>query len=282
MIIYKKYSQEQLDLQYNNRHHVPDFERSLQQWEKLSRLAEKEYKYENDILYGDEPRECLDIFPSSKPQSKTLVFIHGGYWQKFDKSSFHFIAGAFADYSITTVMINYPLIPFVSMDKLIISCRKALDWIKKNIAQYNGDPEQLFIAGHSAGAHIAVILMTGEKKINGYTGINGVFAISGIYNLIPIGLSNINDVLQMDRETAIRNSPVFKEPTEKCPLLLAAGSDETSEFLDQTRELYREWRNKHQSIEMMEITGLNHFTILDSIIDKQSVLHQSIFKQMKI
>jgi arylformamidase len=282
MIIYKKYSQEQLDLQYNNRHHVPDFERSLQQWEKLSRLAEKEYKYENDILYGDEPRECLDIFPSSKPQSITLVFIHGGYWQKFDKSSFHFIAGAFADYNITTIVINYPLIPFVSMDKLIISCRKALDWIKKNIAQYNGDPEQLFIAGHSAGAHIAVMLMTGEKKINGYMAINGVCAISGIYNLIPIGLSNINDVLQMDRETAIRNSPVFKEPTEKCPLLLAAGSGETSEFLDQTRELYLEWGNKHQSIEMMEITGLNHFTILDSIIDKQSVLHQSIYKQMNI
>ncbi len=109
MSIYKQYSQEQLDLQYNNRYHVPDFETSLSGWETLSRSAEEKYRVLKDIPYGILQRETLDVFPSPHPHSKTLVFIHGGYWQMFDKSSFHFIGGAFSRYGITTVIINYPL-----------------------------------------------------------------------------------------------------------------------------------------------------------------------------
>lgn len=282
MNIYKKYDQEQLDLQYNNRYHVPGFEKSLELWEKLSRLAEKKYKIEKDIPYGDDPCEYLDILPSSVPDSKTLIFIHGGYWQKFDKSSFDFIAGAFADYNITSIVINYPLMPFISMDKLINSCHKAVDWVKKNISQFNGDPDQLYAAGHSAGAHLATMLMTGDKTLNNHHHLKGICAISGIYNLIPIQLSNINLVLQMDKETAARNSPVFKEPDEKCPLLLTVGGEETEEFLDQSRELYNKWKNKKKTIEFLEISGSNHFTILDSIVDKGSLLHRSIIKLLNI
>jgi arylformamidase len=169
MSIYKKYDQEQLNLQYNNRFHVPDFEDHLQRWESLSRLAEKKYRVIKDIPYGNELRESLDIFPSPQKGSKVLVFIHGGYWQKFDKSSFRFIGGAFADYGITTVLINYPLVPSVNIDQVVQSCRKAVDWIHINIAQWNGDPDQLYIAGHSAGAHLAAMLIAKEKIQNDQT-----------------------------------------------------------------------------------------------------------------
>ena len=282
MTIYKKYNQEQLDLQYNNRFHVPDFEKSLQLWETQSRLTEKKYRSEYGIPYGNEPRECLDIFPSSKPGSKTLVFIHGGYWQKFDKNSFHFIAGAFAEYDITVVIINYPLMPAVSMDQVVASCRNAIDWVYKNIEQFNGDPYQIYIAGHSAGAHLAVMLMTAEEAESSPSFIKGIFGFSGLYDLIPVQLSNINDVLKMDKETAIRNSPALMAPTKICPLQILVGGAETNEFLDQSRELYKNWKDKIPSIELLEIPGLNHFTILDSIIDKQSALHQVIIKLMKL
>jgi arylformamidase len=282
MIIYKKYNKQELDLQYNNRHHVPDFENSLQLWETLSRLAEKRFTNIKDIAYGEEPRECLDVFPSAKPNSKTLVFIHGGYWQKFDKSNFHFIAGAFADHGISTVIINYPLMPAVSMDKVVTSCRKAVGWIHKNIIDFHGDPEQIFIAGHSAGAHLAAMLLTTEETQNNLSFIKGICGFSGVFDLIPIQLSNINDVLQMDKETAIRNSPALMAPNHICPLLIAAGGAETNEFLDQSRELYKNWKAKIPAIELIEIPGLNHFTILDSIVDRMSALHQSICKLMMI
>jgi arylformamidase len=282
MAIYKNYNQQELDLQYNNRFHVPDFEKYLHRAESLSRETEKKYKVIKDIAYGDSPRECLDIFPSTNPGSKTLVFIHGGYWQKLDKSSFHYIAGAFADYGITTVLINYPLAPAGTMDQIVMSCRNAVSWIHKNIAQWNGDPNQIYIAGHSAGAHLTTMLITDEENQNKQSFIKGKCAISGLYNLIPIQLSNINDAIQMNKEMAIRNSPVFMNPTESCPLLLTVGDEETTEFKDQSSELNDKWKHKMQSVELKTIPGLNHFSIIDSVYETDSVLHQSICKLMSI
>jgi arylformamidase len=282
MVIYKQYNQQELDLQYNNRFHVPDFEKYLNRSESLSRQAEKKYKPVKDIAYGDLSRECLDIFPSPNPGSKTLVFIHGGYWQKLDKSSFHFIAGSFADYGITTVLINYPLAPGVTMDQIVMSCRNAVNWVHKNIAQWNGDPDQIYIAGHSAGAHLATMIITGEEKQSKQNYIKGICAISGLYNLIPIQLSNINDAIQMDKEMAIRNSPVFMNPTELCPLLLTVGGDETAEFKDQSSELSNKWKSKMQSVELKIIPGLNHFSIIDSVYETDAALHQLICKLMSI
>src|SRR6185369_14507904 len=106
MLIYKKYDQAALDRQYNNRLQVPDFATHLDRWESLSRQTYKESPVVNDIAYGKLPLEQLDIYPSSKPSSKTLVFIHGGYWHKLDKASFQFIAKAFPANGITTVLIN--------------------------------------------------------------------------------------------------------------------------------------------------------------------------------
>lgn len=282
MIIYKKYNQQELDLQYNNRFHVPDFENYLKTWEQLSRQAEKKFGVIKDIAYGDLSRECLDIFPSPNPGSKTLVFIHGGYWQRLDKSLFHFIAGSFVNYGITTVLINYPLAPAATMDQIVISCRNAVSWVHKNADQWNGDPNQIYIAGHSAGAHLASMLIAEEENQSKKNFIKGICAISGLYNLIPIQLSNINETLQMDKEMAIRNSPSLMTPVETCPLLVTVGADETTEFRDQSSELNNKWKNKISSIEFSEIPRLNHFSILDSFCDTNSLLHQSICNLIKI
>src|SRR3954463_1754977 len=103
MFIYKQYNEEELNNQYNLRKHVPDFATYFEQWEKLSNETRTKYTIIKDVHYGDNERERLDVFPSSRPNSKTLVFIHGGYWHLFDKSKFHFIADAFYADDITTV-----------------------------------------------------------------------------------------------------------------------------------------------------------------------------------
>ena len=282
MQIYKQYNQEQLNLQYNIRLDVPDFETYLEKWETRSRLAEKKFPVIKDIPYGNLPRECLDVFPSGFPGSKTLLFIHGGYWQRFDKSMFHFIAGAFANYGVTTVLMNYPLAPAATMDTIVASCQKALHWLQDNCIKLNGDPNQLFIAGHSAGAHLATMLLALEKPETSHPAVKGICAISGLFNLIPIQLSNINDVVQMNKEMAIKNSPAFLVPPESGILLLAVGEAETAEFKDQSRELYSNWKNRISSIEMLHVPGLHHLSIVDSIYDSSAALHTEMCKWMNI
>lgn len=277
MIIYKQYNQEQLDSQYNNRLHVPDFATYLERWDKRSEATRAKHAFIKDLVYGDHARERLDIFPSGKPNAKVLVFIHGGYWQLFDKTKFHFVAEAFLPYNITTVLINYPLAPAATMDEIVASCRKAMVWLQQNLAAFNADPNEVYIAGHSAGAHLAAMLMSNQWANEMQHFIKGICLLSGLFNLTPIQLSDRNEVLQMDKAMAIRNSPITFMPTKTCPLLIAVGAAETEEFKDQSRDLYNHCKNK-ASVEHLELPGLNHFSILDALADENALLHKAIVK----
>ena len=278
MNVYKHYNQQQLDAQYNNRLHVPDYADYFERWEKLSRQTEKEHVVFRDISYGSHTLECLDIFPSANPNAKTLVFVHGGYWHLLDKKLFHFLAETFLKHKITTVLINYPLAPSVSMDTIVSSCRNAMLWLQNNLISYGGNPTQGYIAGHSAGAHLAAMML-----INNSTAfIKGVVLLSGLYQLKPVMLSNINAVLQMDVATADRNSPACLQPVHQCPLLLAVGSNETDEFIDQSLEMYESWKSKHNSIQLLNVLGKNHFSILDAVTENGSALQTAIFRLMNI
>lgn len=278
MNIYKQYNQEQLDNQYNNRLYVPDFATYLERWDTWSEASRAKYAFLKDIAYGDHSRERLDIFPSNKPNAKVLVFIHGGYWQLFDKTKFHFIAEAFLSHNITTVFINYLLAPAATMDEIVASCRKAMLWLQDNLAAYHADANEVYLAGHSAGAHLAATIMCkAANELQNF--IKGVCLLSGLFNLIPLQLSNRNEALQMDKAMAIRNSPIELLPAHTCPFLIAVGAAETQEFKDQSRELYNCYKNK-TSVELLELSGLNHFSILDALVDEKTLLHKAMVQMM--
>lgn len=283
MPVYKGYDQAGLDRQYNNRLHVPDYAEHLERWETLSRQTEKELPLVKDIPYGVLPRERLDIYPSLLPSSKTLIFIHGGYWHKFDKSSFQFIANAFSNDAVTTVLINYPLAPVVSIDQIVASCQLAIAWLYQNIAAYNGDPGQLYITGHSAGGHlVAMLLATDWTQYNLEPNtIKGACVISGLFNLIPIQLSDINQSLKMDTETALRNSPVHLLPVTQCALSILVGSNETTEFLDQSKELYSCWKESLPA-EIIQIPELNHYSIVETMLNPKSCLYGVMRRMIEI
>jgi arylformamidase len=198
------YDQASLDSQYNNRLQVPDFQDYLDRWERRSRETEKALPVVKDIPYGPLPRQRLDVYPASTPQSKTLVFIHGGYWQMLDKALFHFLASGFRSYGITTVLLTYPLAPEASIGQMVLSCRRAVQWLYDHIADYGGDPGQLYVAGHSAGGHLAAMLAATDWNRLGFrvpaNVLKGFCFISGLFDLAPIQLSYLNTVLQIDQK----------------------------------------------------------------------------------
>lgn len=278
MTLYKHYNQEQLNNQYNNRLHVPDYADYFERWEKLSRQTEKEHTVFKNIFYGNHPEECVDIFSAVNVSSKTMVFIHGGYWHLLDKTLFHFLAETFLKYNVTTVLLNYPLAPSATMDAIVSSCRNAIRWLHDNLSRFNEDASQMYIMGHSAGAHLASMLLVDD--VGNF--LKGVVSLSGLFRLEPVMLSNINEILKMDKEMAMRNSPVYLNPVNHCPLLLVTGADETDEFKDQSAEMYNNWKIKHTCIELLQIPGKNHYSILDAVTEKNSALQSAIFQMMNI
>jgi arylformamidase len=283
MFIYKQYNEEQLNNQYNIRLHVPDFATYIERWEKLSCETREKYPFIKDVFYGDNERECFDVFPSAKSNSKTLVYIHGGYWHLFDKTKFHFIADAFYADDVTTVIINYPLAPAATIDEIVASCRKAILWLHDNLLQFNGDPQQVYIMGNSAGAHLAAMIV--EKKWmekNTASFIKGVCLLSGIFNLLPIQLLQLNSILNMSSEIARRNSPVELSPANTFELLISAGGDETNEFKCQSRQLYDNWKDKNTATRFLELPGINHYSMLEPLLNKASALHIAMRKMMNL
>lgn len=284
MMIYKSYDQEALDSQYNNRAKVPDFEQIVQGWERDSEALRQRTRFHANIPYGAHLREILDIFPASQPGAPVQVFIHGGYWRSLEKGLFHFIAGSFLDHNITYVAINYPLAPQATMDEIVASCRQAIIWLYRNIARYNGDPHKIYISGHSAGGHLVASLMATEWRDLAADlpadPIKGGCAISGLFNLIPIQLCYVNDEVRLDEAMARRNSPVFLPPTSKSSLIVAVGGEESEEYLAQSQELAAAWSQAGLPVTPLVVPGANHFSILDSLVNSQALLHQMILEQM--
>lgn len=271
MFVYKNYDQQALNLQYNNRAQVPDHPSITKMWEDESRETEQVIKGIKDIPYGEAPREKSDIYPSAFPLSKTLVFIHGGYWRNLDKSYFQFIAKAFQQYNLTIVITTYPLAPQVSINQIVSSCRKAIQWVFDNITQYNGNPDQVYLLGHSAGGHLAAMMMTANENMKPFS-LKGVLSMSGLFNLMPICLSEVNDTLQMDKNMADNNSPVLLQPNVACPLVLTVGGNETEEYKAQSEELYKQWKD-YLPVQLIELEGLNHFSMVGDVLNTNSVLH---------
>lgn len=265
MPLYKSYSQQDLDDQYNVRKAVPNFQFFLDLWhdssvESLTRL--NGYK---DLSYGSHERECLDIYPALNSNAPTVIFIHGGYWKQLHKNEFQFIAEWLGNLNFNVVMITYPLTPEVRIPRIIDSCRKAIVWLFENSDKYSLNIDQIIIAGHSAGGHLASKMLTTNWSEfialpNANPFIGGVL-ISGLYNLEPIRLCYLNDEIGLISDE-INQANVIDDAPPEVPVTILVGADETDEFVDQSKLLYTKWSEKNARLFYKELPGIHHFNII--------------------
>jgi len=281
--VFRGYDREALDREYDNRGKVADSADYLAWYPRESAAACRELACRLDVPYGPSPAETLDIFPAPGASPAPIqVFIHGGYWRALDKADFSYVARAFQPAGAATVVINYGLIPSVDMDELVRQCRAAVAWVHRNARSFGGDPERLFISGHSAGGHLVAMLMSADWRAWGVPAdvIKGGSGISGLYDLEPIRLSYLNRDLGLGPEQAQRLSPVHLPPERSGPLLLPVGGLEGPEYHRQTDELARAWWKRGLPCEVMDMAGLNHFSIVAQLGDPASELARAILRQM--
>ncbi len=279
MALYRNYDKAGLDAQYFLRARVPDHPEYFKRWKEDSEAVRRSRPCRLDLRYDV---ETIDVFPAPKTPAPCLLFIHGGYWQALDKSDFGYIVPAFQDAGVAVAVVNYTLAPKAKMDEIVRQNRAAVAWLHRNAREFGIDPARIHVAGHSAGGHLTTMILATDWSAFGldHNPVRGACAISGLFDLEPIRLCYLNDVLGLDAEAARRNSPIHHIPRQSPPLILSVGTGETDEFLRQQADFAQAWRAAGLTLEIADQPGDHHFRIADRLGEPKSLLHQAVMRQI--
>ena len=271
-----RYDAEGLNAQYDNRARVADHARHLARWPEASALARVQVDGRLDLRYGAGPSETLDLFLPSQGSAPVLVYLHGGYWRALDKSDFSFVAPAFTQAGALVAVPNYALCPAVSIEDITWQMVRALQWLWQNVAQYGGDPQRIAVVGHSAGGHLAAMMLSCRwKQVDEALPaqlVGGAMSISGLFDLEPLRHTPFLQAdLKLTPASVRRLSPAFF-PRPKGKLYAVVGAAESEEFLRQNQLIRDVWGPT--AVPVCEtLPGRNHFDVLESLVDPAGRLH---------
>jgi arylformamidase len=271
--------------EYNARAAIPEHPRIFARWSEQGAMARRRRACLIDIPYGETPSERLDYFPTRQDAAPLLVFIHGGYWRSLDKSDFSWLAPPFVQHGVALALLNYGLAPQILIEDMVRQQLRALAWLYRNGDRLGFDPERIVVVGHSAGAHLAVMMMAAlwpafEADLPRAL-VKGGLAVSGIYDLAPLVQAPfVNVDLDLDARRARTLSPAFMPPATTAPLITAVGGLESSEFHRQTRLIASAWKDVH--LRDVPMRGVNHLTVMDELANPASPLFDAALDLVRL
>ena len=255
------------EVEYNNRARVPESPALMAGWARDA-ASYRECHPPRVIRYGPGGRHTVDVFAASD-QGPIVVFIHGGYWQALDGSSFSHCARGLNEHGVDVAVPTYDLCPNVTVDVIIQEMRAATRELAKL-----GRP--LVMSGHSAGGHLAAcMLATDWPAFDAFLPENVVFAayaISGLFDLEPLVETSLNRALRLDRPSARAVSPLFWKPPGHGSLDAVVGGNESAEFHRQSRTMVERWGAAGVAARFGALADANHFTAIAPLADPDSAM----------
>jgi arylformamidase len=261
-----------LERMYNNRALVPEHAEHFQAWARDSAAAREAGPAQLDVPYGSGAMERLDVFPAmqGKGLAPVMVFIHGGYWRSLDKADHSFVAPAFTQQGVCVVVPNYDLCPAVTVSTIAQQMVQAVAWVWRHIAQYGGDPDRITVVGHSAGGHLATMLLACQWPQVGADlprkTVKNALSISGLYDLQAMrDTPSLQVALRLTDEEVPRISPARLPAPVGTPLITVAGGNESAEFIRHNGLMQAAWGLGCVPVAEV-LPGLNHFSIVEALI----------------
>ncbi|MBT4353620.1 MAG: alpha/beta hydrolase [Rhodospirillaceae bacterium] len=277
LTFHEKFSLKDFDFQYNLRVKRPDYETTvIPNWVERSRVAREKLNTIVDQRYGEGEKQKLDVFRVKDPNAPTLVYFHGGYWQRGDKSIYSFLASPFNSEGVNFITVGYDLCPTVSITQISNQAREALDFIWRNAKSLGVNRDQITVMGHSAGGHITQMMM-GTKWAEFSAGLPADLVTAGIpisplSYLEPVRLTEaLNAGIGMTVAEAESQSPmVAHPPSTNASQLVAVGGNETEEFHRQAQMYVDTFSSDDRSMEIYVVPDADHFDELNVLADLNS------------
>lgn len=214
------------------------------------------------VAYGDGARNKLDVYaPEQRGEAAPVVFfVYGGGWSRGERSEYEFVGRALAARGFVTVIADYRLYPDVRYPDFLEDGARALRWVQDNIAAYGGDPNRLFLAGHSAGAYNAVMQAL-DPSFRAEFGVTmpilGVAALSGPYDFYPFEYNEVRDVFGQAPNPE-GTQPVNLITAEAPPMYLATGTTDPIVRMQNTENFANRLRAQGVWVTTQYYEGFGH------------------------
>ena len=263
-----------LEAEYNNRARVPEHPEIIAGWQSDAAAYRDSAPCELDFAYGESERTKVDLFHADAEDPPMAMFIHGGYWQAMDRKIFSHMAHGLNAHGVSVAVPSYDLCPDVTVGDIVGQMRRCCAWLW---GQYS---KPLTVFGHSAGGHLTAAMMATD-----WPGVDGElpaglvpagYAVSGVFDLVPLVETSLNGALGLTEETAHAQSPLYWQPPAGARLVAAVGALESSEFLRQSQIICDAWDAHGVMTAYREIENTDHFTVISDLADPASPMVHDI------
>ncbi|RJF69018.1 alpha/beta hydrolase [Deinococcus cavernae] len=238
---------------------VPNAREYFGAWARDS-AALREQHPPQELAYGHGEHERLDVFEPAGKVRATLLFIHGGYWKAFYKDHFSYVAAPLLREGVRVAVMSYDLAPGVTLRQIVRQAREAASLVSQSY------PGPLFVSGHSAGGHLTAMIHCTDWPAEGLPApqLAGSIGISGLYDLLPLRLTELQPDLNLSEDEARDLSPISHPPTSPAPFIVAVGALESRSFHDQSGKLTAAWPTVASPPH--DLPGRHHFDAPDDLL----------------
>jgi hypothetical protein len=261
---------------YTNSAYIPGGEGFPDKWQSLAADFRDEMgrngRLQADISYGARQRNRFDLFLPTDTPKGLVVFVHGGYWMKFDKSYWSHLARGSLDRGYAVALPSYVLCPEARISEIV---RQIADAVAAAAGEV---PGPIHITGHSAGGHLVSRMICTTTPLSGdvISRIVKTVSISGLHDLRPLMNTEMNDTLRLDIAEARAESPALLEPIGGIDLTCWVGSAERPEFLRQNGLLENLWSSFDVRLSSIEEPGRHHFDVIEGLADANHPLVRTL------
>jgi len=282
-----RFSPEEFESQYNLRLGRPDYEQTvIPDWVQRSEKARSTINCTLDVRYGEGEKQMFDVFSCGDASAPVLIYFHGGYWQRGDKSIYSFLAVPFVAAGVNVVVVGYDLCPAVTLTRISEQSREAVVAIYRQAGELKLNAMRITIMGHSAGGHITEMMM-GTDWSSYATDlpvdlIHAGIPVSPLSLLEPVRLTaGLNSGIRMDVAEAESQSPMLNHPpVTDAPQMVVVGGAETDEFHRQAQMYHDKFKTNERSMDIYFVPDVDHFDELNVLADPQSPFFKKTIELM--
>lgn len=220
-----------------------------------------------DIAYGPHARQTLDVYvPSARSsQAQVVVVFYGGSWNSGSKRDYSFLGKALSSRGFVTIIADYRLVPEVRFPTFLEDSAAVVAWARANAARFNGDADQLYLLGHSAGAYNAAMIALDERYLRAAgaapSDIRGVIGLAGPYDFLPLAVDSTQQAFGQAKDLAT-TQPINFVSRSAPPMMLATGDADTTVKPRNTLSLASRLLEAGAQVIVRQYPGVGHVGIL--------------------